>query len=60
MLKRYNMKQLLNSPTFCRNLICKETVISMAREDVDINIDMVYDNYISKRLKLPDGYVWPH
>ena len=58
-LKRYNIKELLKNPSIKRDWICKGTVASMAREDVDIPLKQVYDMYdkfTSKKIRMPDGY----
>jgi len=60
-LKRYDVKTLLSDPWIRRKMVCEGTQTTMAREGVDISLDMIYDmydKYTSKGLRLPDDYNW--
>ena len=59
--KRYNTIELLKNPSIKRDWICKGTVATMAREGVDIPLEQVYDMYdkfTSKKISMPDGYMY--
>ena len=60
-LKRYNTIELIKNPSIKRDWICKGTVAAMAREDFDVSLEQVYDMYdkfTSKKIRMPDGYIY--
>lgn len=60
-LKRYDIKSLYRNPSLRRWLLCNGTVVAMARENIEVSLDVVlemYDKFQSKGLKLPDGYYY--